>query len=201
VLHAQNKRGLVAHNFAHVENDNGGFEADTKTGDQTTSDNDTETVTWTGDHLDDDTDDVDEAASNDSPLATDHVGQVTGNEGAKEGTAGQDGDDQGLLGRGQGSVAGAHDDVDELLEAIDTVDVPRVITEEDTAEGGEGTDEVGLPGDRRLDAVDVGSRREGTNFARHVGGGCRESGKRGRREVEERKKTGQALLVGGKQVL
>lgn len=47
-----------------------------------------------------------------------------------------------------------------LRHSIDAVDVAGVIAEEDATERREGADQVGLPGDRRLDAVDVRRRRE-----------------------------------------
>ena len=43
------------------------------------------------------------------------------------------------------------------------------LTEEDTTEGGEGADEVGFPGDGRLDAIDIG--RGGERVAGHGCGG------------------------------
>ena len=50
------------------------------------------------DHLDDDTQRVDDTAHDDGPLAADPVGDITSDEGAEEGTAGQDGDDEGGVG-------------------------------------------------------------------------------------------------------
>ena len=55
-------------------------------------------------------------------------------------------------------------------KAEDTVDVSRVITEEDTTERGEGADEVRLPGHGSLDAIDIAGGRERSSAARH---GCR----------------------------
>jgi len=52
-------------------------------------------------------------------------------------------------------VALAHDGIDEDLGAEDTVDVTGIVTEEDTTEGGEGAEEVGLPGDGGLDVLDI----------------------------------------------
>ena len=56
---------------------------------------------------------------------------------------------------------GTFDDVDEDWGASNTVNVTRIVTEEDTAKGREGTNQVGLPGDRRLDIVYIvrGSQR------------------------------------------
>ena len=145
------------HNLGHVENDDGRLETHTNTSNETTSNDSTEGITKTSDHLDHATDHVDEAAENDSPLAADHVGKVTGDEGAKEGTAGQNGDDERLVRFRDGSGAGASafDGIDEHLRAENTVDVTGVITEEDTTERGEGADQVGLPCDGGFDAFDI----------------------------------------------
>ena len=129
-------------------------------------------MTWAGDHLDDDTEDVDEATKNDGPLPPKNVSDIARNYGAEEGSAREDGDDQGLVRRREGVLVGAFDNFDELGAAIDTVDVTGVVTEEDTTEGGEGTDEVGFPGHWSLDAIDIVGGREGTNLAWHVDG-CR----------------------------
>ena len=122
----------------------------------------------TGGDLDGNTNDVDEAADDDGPFAADDVGDVASNDCAEEGTAGQDRGDQRLVGRGERCRSGALDDGNELGEAIDTVDVSRVIAEEDTSEGSEGADQVGFPGHWSLDAIDIGGGGEGTNLARHL---------------------------------
>jgi hypothetical protein len=44
------------------------------------------------------TDDVDNAASNDGPFAPDDIGHIARDERSEKGTAGQDGDDQRLVG-------------------------------------------------------------------------------------------------------
>ena len=46
--------------------------------------------------------------------------------------------------------------------AGDTVDVSGVVAEKDTAEGGEGAEQVGLPGDGSLDHLDVLGGGHGT---------------------------------------
>jgi hypothetical protein len=183
-LRSSQENGAATHNLRHVENDNGGFETDAETGDETTDNDGSKRVTSARDHLDDDTDHIDEAAQNNSPFATNEVGDVAGNNSAEEGTARQDRDDE----RGVGFVdflgADVLDGLDEDLGAEDTVDVAGVVAEEDTAERGEGADQVGLPGDGGLDAlnilrdgqaVDVGrGRRVGfllLRCVRHDGGG------------------------------
>lgn len=88
----------ATHNFAHVQNDNGGFETNTNTSDQTTSDDNAKSVTRnTGDHLNNNTNCVDKTASNHSPFSADHVSNVTSGDGTKEGTSGENGDDQRLV--------------------------------------------------------------------------------------------------------
>jgi len=158
---------LGTYNFAHVENDNGAFETDTNTGDQATSDNQTKTVAGAGGHLEDNAAHVDETADDDGPFTANEVGDIAGDNSAKEGTAGENRDDQRLVGRGQSGGVGALDDMDEQLGAIDTVDVTRIVTKEDATEGSKGTDQVGFPGDWRLDAVNIVGGRERTHFAGH----------------------------------
>lgn len=170
------------YNLRHVQNDDSGLETDTDTGNETTDNDGSKWITSTSDHLDDNTDGVDQAADDNSPLATNKVGDVAGNDSTKEGTAGQDRHDQRSVGLGDGLGAGEFDCVDEDAGTENAVDVTRVITEEDTSEGGERADQVGLPGDwgfdaldilRRGQAVDVGCRRTARLFlvccVRHVG--------------------------------
>jgi hypothetical protein len=83
---------------------------------------------------------------------------------------------QRLLPRGENCSFGAVDGVNEVIHALDTVDVARVVSEEDTTKGGKGAHHVRLEGDRSLDAIDIA--RAGWNCtARHDdddgGGGVR----------------------------
>lgn len=95
------------------------------------------------------------------------VGEIAGNEGTEEGSAGENRDDErGVRGRdllGAGELDGILED----LGAQDSVDVAGVVTEEDATERGKGADHVGLPGDGGLDAVDV---LRGGNAVDMVGG-------------------------------
>ena len=59
------------------------------------------------------------------------------------------------MGGGDGVSIRTLDVLDEDGVSQDTVDVSRVITEEDTAEGGKGADHVGLEGYGSLDTVDI----------------------------------------------
>ena len=157
----------AAYDFGHVEDDNSRHEANTDTGNQTASND--ETKAMAGD-LENATNDVDTAASDDSGASTNSVGQITGDDGTEESTGRQNGDDKGVVGPGECLLAWAFDGLDEDLGAGDTVDVSRVVAEEDAAKGGEGAEQVGLPGDRGLDALDVGCGAETTcTFARHAG--------------------------------
>lgn len=87
----------------------------------------------------------------------------------------------------------AHDGLDEDGGAEDAIDVTRVVAEEDAAKGGECAEQVGLPGDGRLDVLDVAGRVEGDGApaaimaildrVRHdAAGGRRLVPKRGREE-------------------
>lgn len=165
------KGDVKTYNLRHVQNDNGRLETDTKTGNETTSDDGTKRSANTGKHLDDDTDHVDEAAEDDSVLATNPVGDITSNESAEEGTAGENGDDERLVGfvHGSGRVV-ALDLADEGSVTNDTVDVSGVISEEDTSKGGEGADHVGLPGDGGLDLGDVLGDGQADRFAGDTAG-------------------------------
>ena len=119
------------------------------------------------------TDDVDSATDDDGPFATNEVCNITSDESAEEGTTRQDRDDQRLRGTGESDVLGierrALDGVDEVDVTIDTVDVPRVISEEDTTEGRKGADQIGFPGDGSFDAINIARGSERDAAARH---GC-----------------------------
>jgi hypothetical protein len=116
------------------------------------------------------TNDVDNATSDDSPLATDDIGGVTSDESTEESTSREDRSDErqvaaleggsqagGLLGEDVGLTL---DEGDEDAGASDTVDVTGIVTEEDTTERGECAHEVGLPGDGSLNALDIVSSGE-----------------------------------------
>ena len=127
------------------------------------------------------TNDVDNATSNDGPLATNDVGSVTGDEGTEEGTGREDGGDERQVATREGRVAAscdlggdvglALDESDEDTRASDTVDVTGIVTEEDTTERGEGAHEVGLPGDGSLDALNIVSCGETPSGRSDLGGG------------------------------
>lgn len=143
------------YNLRHVQNDNGRLETDTETGNETTGDNGTKSVIGRGNHLDNDTDHVDEAADDDGPLSADPVGDVTSNQGTEEGTARQDGGDEGGMGVGELGSGSALNGLVEDGGAVDTVDVTGVVAEEDATKGGKGAHEVGLPCDGSLDVLDI----------------------------------------------
>lgn len=62
---------------------------------------------------------------------------------------------------------------DEVVHTQDTVDVSRIVTEEDTTKGRKGTHEVGLEGDGGLDAQGVDGAPGGGGTTRHCGLGSR----------------------------
>jgi hypothetical protein len=84
------------------------------------------------------TNDVDEAAQNDSPLATNHVGQITRDERTNESTSGQDGHDKRSVATSDSASAiwgvealgtdGTLDLLDEEGRVEHTVDITGIIT-------------------------------------------------------------------------
>lgn len=91
----------------------------------------------------------DHAGDENGKTATDGVGEPAGEEGAEEGTGGEDGGDEGLFPGVEGElvVAGGFTGgvAKVLLDVVhgeDTVDVARVVTEEDATESGEDASEV-----------------------------------------------------------
>jgi hypothetical protein len=109
---------LARADLRHVEDDDGGDETDTKTCNETTSDDETETFGLSD--LKNDTNDVDEATRDDGPLATEVVCNVTSDDSTEEGTSGEDRNDEGGVGTGEGVDIGALDLVNEELGASDT---------------------------------------------------------------------------------
>jgi hypothetical protein len=125
-----------------------------------------------GGDLKDNTDDVDDATDDDCIATTNEVGAVTSNECTEESAGGQDGDDERLVWTGECGGIGTFDDMDEDWRASNTVDVTRIVTEEDTAKGREGANQVRLPRDRCLDVVDiVRDSQRGTRHDGRQGGG------------------------------
>lgn len=185
---------LARGNLRHVENDNGGDETNTDTSNETTGNDGAESSRVAGNHLDNNTDSVDDASGNDSPLAAHPISEITSDESTEEGTAGQDRNNEGGVGVSQsrvlvlrvqvGDVCGALNSLDEVLVAENTVDVTRIVTEEDTTEGGKGAENVGLPGNRSFNVLDILGNAETASaigdvdglldsvLFRHYGGGC-----------------------------
>lgn len=116
------------------------------------------------------TDSVDTATSDDSPLATDDVGNVTSDDRTKESTSRENRSDQREPATSKLLGARAFDQLDENRGGSDTVDVAGVVAEEDTTERGEGAHEVGLPGNGSLDALDIGGGRQAANGGGRGGG-------------------------------
>jgi len=69
------------YNFGHVKNDDGRFETNTKTSNETTGNKETETA---GGNLQDDTNDVNDTTNDDSVTTTNDFSQVTCNKRTKE---------------------------------------------------------------------------------------------------------------------
>ena len=78
---------VATYNLRHVQDNNGRLETDTDTGNETTSDDASKRITMTSNHLDNNTEAVDDATSNDSPLAADAVSDITGDDSTEESTA------------------------------------------------------------------------------------------------------------------
>ena len=171
---------LLRRDLGHVQDDDGGDEADAEARDQPPGH---EQAQRGGGGLQDDADDEDEAAEDDGGAAAGEVRQVAGDDGAEEGARGQDGDDEGLLPRGDGEAVGARGgvlgelgvvgveagvEVDEVGHPRHAVDVARVVAKVDAAKGREGAHQVGLDRDGRLDARRVGRGHQSSSASRHV---------------------------------
>jgi hypothetical protein len=111
---------LARADLGHVQNDNGRFETDTETGNETTSNDQTKTV---GSDLENDTDNVDETTNDDGPATTDGVGDITSDDGTEEGTGRENSSNERVVRTGERIVASALDQVDEDGRTGDTVDV------------------------------------------------------------------------------
>lgn len=108
---------------------------------------------------------VDYAARDDRPFATDDIGKIAGDDSAEEGTAGEDGHDERLVwtaesrsivaGVGVGKRGVGLNGVNEVVVAINTVDVSRVVAEEDTSERRKGAHQVRLPSHGSFNAIDI----------------------------------------------
>ena len=85
---------LLRGDLGHVQDDDGRDEADTETGDQTTT---YQQFIRGRCRLQRDPDEEDDATDNDRCASTSKVGDVTRHQGTEECTGGQDGDDEGLL--------------------------------------------------------------------------------------------------------
>lgn len=87
---------LLRGNLGHVEDDDSGDEADTETGYQASRHDQAKARGRS--RLENDANDEDDAAQNDGRPSTGEIGDIASNDGAKEGTGGQNGDNQGLVG-------------------------------------------------------------------------------------------------------
>lgn len=136
-------------NLGHVQDDNGGLETDTDTGNSTTSNqkiaagsSNLQNDTWRARVSLDNaiarkmslTNDVDHAAHDDGPLAANHVGDVTGQDGTHEGTSRKNGDNERGVAAADGTCVARVADTRALdlgLEEVGTehtVDVTRIVS-------------------------------------------------------------------------
>lgn len=159
------------------QDDNGRDETDTETGNETTANHDIEA---SGSSLENTTDSEDEAADDDGQTTSNEVGKVTGDDGAEEGTSGEDGSDEGLLPLGNNECRGVVLEIltgqtsvlgigqtsvlaDEVGHSKNTTHPSRIITEEDATECGESDQKVCPYGNGGLDTGDIGGAGEGYN--------------------------------------
>ena len=144
--------------YRHVQNDNGRDESNTSTANDAASAHDTEA---SGSRLEDATNGENATAGNDGGSASDEVGDVTGDEGAEKGPAGQNGRGQRLIacwqmksfdGSGVRGVRVRQASVltNEVFHGQNAAHPSGVVTEEDTTKGRKGADEVGPKGDGGL---------------------------------------------------
>lgn len=154
------KQARKTHNLRHVQDNNGRLETDTDTSNQTTGDNGSQSIALASNHLNDNTDAVDDTTADDGPLSANAIGKVTSDQGAKEGAARQDRSDERRVRVGQVVAASALDLMDEVEGAVDAVDVSGIVAEEDAAKRSKGAHQVGLPGDGSLDFGDILRRLE-----------------------------------------
>ena len=174
---------LLRSDLGHVQNDDGGDESDTKTGNQTANDHDGKSGRGS---LEDGTNGEDTASENDSWATTNKVGDVTSSDGTKEGTAGQNRgheglitgrDVEGLLVREEGvrSVVGAKEGggvfqasvlANEVRHGENTTHPSSIVSEKDSTKGRESTHEVCLDGHGGLDTLGI-ARATDDSIARH----------------------------------
>jgi len=121
-----------------IHGDQHGNHSNTETGEDTTDDKERESK---GGGLHGDTSCEDEDGEDDGPSPTEEICGGGGEQSTEECTSGQDGDDEGLLGRSDcATVArwfGFSEDAQPVTHGLDARDDAGVITKEDTAEGGE----------------------------------------------------------------
>ena len=123
--------------FGLVHGDQHGNHSNTQTGEDAAHD---EEGKREGSGLHGDTGGEDEDGEDDRPSPTEEICGGGGKESTEESTGGQDGDDEGLLGGGDGARSGGvgfAKGTQPILHGLDTGNDTGIITEEDTTEGGE----------------------------------------------------------------
>ena len=157
----------------HIEDDNGGDEANTGASDQTASNHDTKAG---GSRLEYASNGEDSAAGDDGHAASNEIGAVTGNDGTEEGATRQDRSRQRLIARrqvesGNGSfiigvwVRKARILANEVFHGQDAGHPAGVISKEDTAKGSKGAEEVGLEGNGCFYPRGIGRARDHSDSA------------------------------------
>ena len=121
-----------------IHGDQHGNHSDTPTGEETTSDEERESGSS---DLHGNTSNENENSEDDRPPPTEEIGGGGGEQSTDECASGQDGDDEGLLGRRDGTHPGDGiwftEGTQPVLHSLDTSDGASIITEEDATKGGE----------------------------------------------------------------
>lgn len=143
---------LLRRDFRHVQNDDSRHETDTETSDETSSNKKTKASRGS---LKNDTNDENDTSENNGEATTEEIREVTSNQGSEEGTSRKNGDNKGRFRRLKGSSSRSINHVDKVLHTLDTTDVTRVITEENTTERSKDAHGVCSPGDGSFNTVKV----------------------------------------------
>lgn len=151
---------LPRSNLGHVQDDDGRNETNTKTGNQTTGNEQSQAGRG---GLENDTDDENNASEDDGGPTPDPISKITTEKSTEESSGRENGHDERFLpggenevgGKGFGWVRHAGDGVDEIVHAHHSADITRVISEEDTTKGRKSAHEVSFDRHGRLDAIDI----------------------------------------------
>jgi hypothetical protein len=163
---------FLRRDFGHVEDDDGGDEANTKTGNQTSSNQQAQRAARS---LQDTSNPIHNTPQNNRRPASKPIRQITRHDGTEERPSTQYRNDERLMRRrnhersnGRCRGVGAWDrdtgeERDEVGHGEHSRNVSRVETEEDTTEGGEHAHGIGSPCRRRLDTTRIRRGGDGSS--------------------------------------